>query len=306
MPLSLQHLRSRVRRSAPGEEALFLMDAQERKSIVERATVPEHGLSLMQSVSGGEPVLAEDFLCFVRNDWIVVVGYPLSYEGPGREFSAESLGRILERFNPGFASVMGPRIPDAVPGACRERRQDAYYTVSLEGFEPGGAARRAARRAAKEARVERARIMGEEHRRLTLEFICRASLPHRAQDLLWKMPRFVAGSGDSLVLNARDARGTLLAFWVVDLEPGPFSTYVIGCHSRRPYVPGASDLLCNELIEVSRERGKRFVHLGLGLSPGLRRFKEKWGGVPGPDYEEAEFVLRRPSLLDAIRGAILP
>ncbi|MCF8062436.1 MAG: hypothetical protein K9M82_07970 [Deltaproteobacteria bacterium] len=280
-----------------------MIDVRERQWILDRATVPEHGLSLMTSVSGGEPFLVKDILCFARSNWLVVVGYPLA--GAGREGGADleaSLESILDRFKPRFASIIAPEIPMSVAGFCREKQRDVYYTVPLEGFQPGGTARRAVRRASKEVHVEWAGAMDEAHRRLTLEFLGRARLSHRVQDLFFKMPRFVSDSSNAFVLNARDARGELVAFYVVDLEPVAFSTYVIGCRSGKRHVPGASDLLCNELIRVSAERGKRFVHLGLGLTPGIRRFKRKWGGVPGPDYESADLVLRRPSLLDALRG----
>lgn len=279
-----------------------MIDDRERRTILDRATVPEHALTLMESVSGGEPFRAEGLLCFSKGDWLVVLGYPLEGEPPDAAGLETSVRRALERFQPRYASILAPEVPKPFVEESRERERDAYYTVTLEGFEAGTKARRAVRRASREARVERSPHMGESHRRLTLEFLARIKPPHRVQDLLWKMPRFVAGSADALVLDALDEKGELLAFWVVDLEPGPFSTYVIGCHSRQHYLPGASDLLCSELLRLSRERGKRFVHLGLGLTPGVRRFKEKWGGVPGPAYDAVEVVLRRPSLLDVLRG----
>ena len=280
-----------------------MIDNREQRHILDRATVPEHALTLMESVSGGEPFWIEGLLCFSRGDWLVVVGYPLEGGEPPEPGGIEASVRgVLERFQPRFASVVAPRVPESLAASSRERDRDVYYTVPLEGFRPGEKARRAARRAAREVRVERARTMGEAHRELSREFLARVRPPHRVQDLIWKMPRFTAGAEDALVLNARDEQGKLSAFWVADLEPGPFSTYVIGCHSRKRYVPGASDLLCSELLRLSREQGKRFVHLGLGLTPGIRRFKEKWGGVPGPDYEAVELVLRRPSLLDVLRG----
>lgn len=278
------------------------MDVRERQRILAGASVPEHGVALMESVSGGEPFWVEERLCFARGDWLVVVGYPLEGGAEGPAETEARLGRILERFKPRFASIVAPRIPKALAASSRERERDVYYTVPLEAFQPGKKARRGAGRAAREVRVERARTMDEAHRALSLEFLARVKPPHRVQDLLWKMPRFAAESENALVLNARDGQGNLVAFWVADLEPGPFSTYVIGCHSRRRYVPGASDLLCDELLRLSGERGKRFVHLGLGLTPGIRRFKEKWGGVPGPEYRAVEMVLRRPSFLDVLRG----
>jgi len=102
------------------------------------------------------------------------------------------------------------------------------------------------------------------------------------------------------VLNAWGPARKLAAFYVVDVSAEAFSTYVIGCHSKKNYVMGASDLLLHELISVSTELDKSYIHLGLGVNDGIRRFKEKWGGVPSLKYEMCEFAVRKPSFLEAI------
>ena len=49
-------------------------------------------------------------------------------------------------------------------------------------------------------------------------------------------------------------------------------------------VPGASDLLFEEMVKLSQSQGKKAINLGLGVHAGIRRFKEKWGGVPFLPY----------------------
>ena len=34
------------------------------------------------------------------------------------------------------------------------------------------------------------------------------------------------------------------------------------------------------MLQLARSEAKQAVNLGLGLHPGVRRFKEKWGGRP--------------------------
>ena len=63
---------------------------------------------------------------------------------------------------------------------------------------------------------------------------------------------------------------------------------------------GASDLLLFELINLSLEYDKRYIHLGLGVNTGIRRFKAKWGGVPMRRYEMCELVLKKPSLFEML------
>lgn len=98
----------------------------------------------------------------------------------------------------------------------------------------------------------------------------------------------MAGSETACVLNARDESGLLNAFYVVELAAQRFDTYVLGCYSRQPYVPHASDLLFWEMIDMARTRGKSLINLGLGVNEGISRFKKKWGGVPYLAYEFCE------------------
>ncbi|WP_300686979.1 TraB/GumN family protein, partial [uncultured Bilophila sp.] len=71
---------------------------------------------------------------------------------------------------------------------------------------------------------------------------------------------------------------------LLDFTPGPFCSYVIGAHSRAYYTPHAADLLFARMLEAARREGKGYIHLGLGVNEGIRRFKEKWGGRPALPY----------------------
>jgi lysylphosphatidylglycerol synthetase-like protein (DUF2156 family) len=102
------------------------------------------------------------------------------------------------------------------------------------------------------------------------------------------MPDYIGHSSTAFVLNAREKKGKLCAFYVVDLAAGGFTTYVLGTYSKKNYVPHASDLLFLEMMELTREHGKDIINLGLGVNQGIRRFKEKWGGVPFLKYEFCE------------------
>lgn len=116
------------------------------------------------------------------------------------------------------------------------------------------------------------------------------------------MPEFVARADTAFVLNAWDKASKLAAFYVIDVEARQFSNYIIGCHSKKNYVLGASDLLLFELVNLNLEYNKQYIHLGLGVNAGIRRFKEKWGGVPTRRYEMCELAAKKPSILDTLRA----
>jgi hypothetical protein len=69
-------------------------------------------------------------------------------------------------------------------------------------------------------------------------------------------------------------------------------SYLIGAHSRTHYTAHASDLLFLKMIQLARREHKDYVHLGLGVNDGIRRFKTKCGGTPSVRYEMAAWEER--------------
>ena len=138
--------------------------------------------------------------------------------------------------------------------------------------------------------------MGDAHRELIKEFLNRAKPPQRIENLFSSMPEYVAAAPSARVINAWFAKGVLSAFYVIDLAAADFANYIIGCYSRQNYVRGASDLLVDELIKMSAENGKAYIHMGLGVNDGVRRFKEKWGARPTRPYEMCELVFKKTAV----------
>jgi hypothetical protein len=48
------------------------------------------------------------------------------------------------------------------------------------------------------------------------------------------------------------------------------------------------------MVNLAQAEGKKAINLGLGVNAGIRRFKEKWGGVPFLPYASA--MIRRGSV----------
>lgn len=276
----------------------MITDTQERE-ILTRAYVPEHIVGLMTRVSGGEPFLIDDFFCCVTRNLVIVVGYPLEHS-----FRVDDLDsvfdNVIDLFHPAYVSIAAPELPSSISASCRERESDYYYTLDLQALPIRSQAQKAAMKALQHAVVERANRLGDAHYEVAEEFVARVNPAPRVRELLFRMWDYVGRSRGSRVLSAWTSRDRLAAFYVVDLSARDFSTYVIGCHSKMNYVQGASDLLFSEMIQVSKEQDKKYIHLGLGVNEGIRRFKTKWGGRQGLRYEMCEVAVRKPSLFDAI------
>lgn len=264
-----------------------MITSDQERWILKKAYVPEHIASLMVIISKGQPFLSDDYLYYVGDTWGILVGYPFD-----SEFSQENLMITFEdvtsRYQGRSWSIIAPRLsPELIP-SCGEHQSDTYFTLNYDDFDSKESLGRIAEKATSRLMVEVTREMSPEHETLIKEFAEREKPEILIEEFYHAMPGYVRRSSTALVLNARDFHGGLSAFYVLDLAADNFATYVVGCHSKERYVPHASDLLFFEMVNMARESGKAYVHLGLGVNPGIRRFKEKWGGKPTLSYEHCK------------------
>jgi hypothetical protein len=278
-----------------------MITRREEEYVRENAYVPEHVIPLMVGISQAEPFFQEDHLFFLKGDGMIFVGYPL-----GRGFQGEAFTRILEKmqekFQPATTWFIAPGIPESLGPRIQRRETDEYYRLDLRQSMGRRRLQREVEKASLVLRVERERAWSPEHTTLTREFLEKEELNPRVRELYLRMPQALAHSETSLVLSARDSKGRLSAFFVLDLGSPKFATYVVGCYSRSHYLPHASDLLFQEMILLARENTKEYVHLGLGVSEGVRRFKRKWGGVPDLPYFAGEITPRGMTGLSWLRA----
>ena len=264
-----------------------MISPRDEEYVRQKAYLPEHIVPLMTGLSGAEPFLREGHLFFVKEDGMIFIGYPL--EG---EFREEIFTRLLEKgqgeFHPAAIWFIAPRIPKSLQDRVRQREADDYYRLDLPLLTVKRSLARPVEKAGRLLRVEKDRAWSREHAALTREFLEKENLNPRVRELYMRMDRLLAHSGTSLVLSARDSRGLLSAFFVIEMGAQKFATYVVGCYSQSHYAPHASDLLFHEMIGLARENQKDYIHLGLGVSEGIRRFKRKWGGFPFLRYEFGE------------------
>ena len=283
-----------------------MITADQEKWILEKAYVPEHIVSLMVIVSKGQPFLSDGFLFFVGDNWGILVGYPLNSEFSPEIFTT-TFKDVTSRFPSRYWWVIAPSLPEEVFSSCGERQSDTYYKLSFDDFDVQGTLRRVAEKATSRLMVEVTRVMTPEHEGLITEFIERENPGSLIREFYHAMPDYVIRSETSLVLNARDFNGLLSAFYVLDFAANDFATYVVGCHSKERYVSHASDLLFFEMVNMAREYGKGYINLGLGVNPGIRRFKEKWGGKPSLSYEFCEYrsgIPNIPSMIDSLMSRL--
>ncbi|NOZ59791.1 MAG: GNAT family N-acetyltransferase [Euryarchaeota archaeon] len=248
-----------------------MLSASEGRYVLERAYVPEQLVHYFTAISRAEPFLLEDCVCYAGEGHVSLIAYPLSSDlskfRPG-----EVLERAVERFKPAQAAVISPSRIEVEPLAVLERGSDHYYLLELEKLRLRKKLRSGIRSAGRRLEVEEGEF-GEEHRALVEEFLERG-VGERTSQLFLRLPDY-ASRDEPLLLEAR-RRGTLVAFSIFDFS-SRFAFYMFNFISRRRYVPGASDLLLYQGVQRALEEGKKLMNLGLGISRGVARFKEKWG-----------------------------
>jgi len=255
-----------------------MLNDQERKWIYRHAYLPEHLPDYVAAVSGAEPFLQRNYLYFLAKKHLIFNGYPLVAES---DPAASIYDAVCQRLQPNSAALIASTI--WLPAEQLEQQTvDNYYRLDLPLPSTDASVAYMVRRARRDLRVSRGRF-GKEHRKIIKAFVGRHRFNRRQKDLFKHIPRYLRASDSAVLLEARK-QNTLVAFNVVDVGAADYAFYLFSFRAAKIKVPGASDLLFQTMVSQAQAQGKKAVNLGLGVNAGIRRFKEKWGGVPFLNY----------------------
>lgn len=280
-----------------------MISSEQEEYILHHAYIPEHLISLMVGLSGGEPFYEENFVFFVKKEQLIFIGYPLPEIHASKDFTSV-LRHCLKKFRPQVTWFIAPEIPPSIRAEVFERESDFYYILKISSAAFPKKLLRAAEKAGQQLNVEKSRQFSLEHILISEEYLGRDTLPPRIKELFARLPNYIKHSPSCLILSARNKQGKLSAYYVLELAGKKFITYVLGGYSRENYVPHASDLLFYEMYRLANELQKEYIHLGLGVNEGIRRFKMKWGGHPYLPYEAGAILSKSQiyfSIFDTLR-----
>ena len=264
-----------------------MLDKEERRLVYEHAYLPEHLTDYVEAVSGAEAHLLDDYLCFKQRNHLIFIGYPLKNK---KRNTQKAYDAACERFRPTTVAIIAPEIW-LPPQTYEAQPEDSYYRLKLPLASVDPEVSYMVRRAGRELRVERG-VFGKEQKRLVKGFISGHALSQEQKEVYKGIPPYIKRSRSALLLEAR--RGDdLVAFNIVDMGSADYAFYLFNIRSMKANVPGASDLLFHEMVGKAQAEGKQTLNLGLGIHPGVRRFKEKWGAKPFLTHASA-LVTRKP------------
>jgi hypothetical protein len=270
----------------------------EREYIEENAYLPEHIPQYVTAVSKTEPFLVDDYIVHAKRNHLVFVGYPLR-----EAFNEKQMGKALEeamkRYKPKSVALIAPAIPFDMNGS-NHPPSDHYYRLDLSTLSISQKLRNMLTRASRELSVERTRTFGREHKKLVDNFLKTHRVDEGTQFIFKRIDKYLSSSTTVWVFDARNSRGELVAFDVAEFKPRDYVIYMFNFTSDALYVPGASDLLLSNVVQVSKEKGRKYVNLGLGINRGVTFFKKKWGGVAFLPYASCLYHPARKENLEEL------
>lgn len=277
---------------------LNMLDREERQYVHQRACIPEQVPEYVAAVSGAEPFLWDDYLCYLAGEMLIFVGYPL--EGPlEAEKLREQVQAARARFRAASLTLIAPQVPLGFR-PLGSGGPDHYFRLDLEKCAVQGKLLSTLNRAARELRVEEGQELRDEHLRCVAEFLDSRKFGEATRGIFTKIPVYAAVVSTSRVFTARDGAGRLAAFTVAEFGARDYAFYMFNFRSPGNQAPGASDLLLNELVSKARAWGKRYVNLGLGINEGVTFFKKKWGGYPFLPYVHCQSPGSKTSMFKSL------
>jgi hypothetical protein len=243
--------------------------------IAEHAYVPEHLPHYVTAISRTEPFLIGDFVVYIIGDHLIFVGYPLDGNFDDARM-LQTLGEAKKRFEPDIVSILAPEISGELKD-CLQSQPDSYYRLDLSQLVIPNKTGNMLRRAGRDIIVSVGKFRWG-HKRLFRNFMKTRSLDDATRFIFERVSKY-ARCDNVAVLDARNKRGDLVAFDIMDYSAQHYAFYMFNCRSRKYNIPGASDLLLAHAIERAQEQGKRYLNLGLGIDEGITFFKKKWGAA---------------------------
>jgi len=271
-----------------------MLSPDDQRFVYHHAYVAEHLPDYVQAVSGAEPTLHENYLCYVRAEHLIFVGYPLGHECTDVEQAYVS---ACKRFRPATVAIIAPSI-SFHGNELIESMEDVYYKLDLPLTSVPPAAAYMIRRASRELRVCEGSY-GKDHERLVADFLAARAVGPSHEEIFRRIPAYLKQSRTASLVEGWKG-DQLIVFSILDLGSATYGFYMFSFRSLTAGIPGASDALVYEMTRMAEASRKSAINLGLGINQGVMHFKKKWGAVPLLPYASALIRKRAKSLLSVL------
>lgn len=254
------------------------------------AYVPEHLPDYLGAFSDSTFSRDRDFVYYSSSNNLNIIAYPLTADTalPGFE---DHIIELAVKLRPAALKVISP-VPLKIIGyKCKKSQRDFYSCLDLSRVRQNAKLRNMLKRSAQVVKVEQGNAFTREHLKLMSEFIKQKGLDRIQEVFFHRLPDYLCQCSRAFMTEARYLKdNTLAGYSIFDPGEGNYGFYLFNIPSSDSRkIPGMNDLLLNCGIKSLIYRGKKFLNMGLGISPGIEQFKAKWGAVPFLPYYYQQF-----------------
>jgi hypothetical protein len=244
------------------------------------AYVPEHIPDYFCSFSDADPFLDHDLIYYTHSGGMNIIAYPLTPDS-SRPGLIDHITSLAGKFKPRSIKTISPvqlNISGYKPGISEK---DFYSCLELDRINKNAKLRNMLKRASADVYVSRTGSFTKEHLLIFSDFIKIKEFDLEKAAFFHRLPDYLAQSPGSLIIEARFIKDQRLAgFTVFESGLGDYGFYLFNISANESRkIPGINDLLLDGAINEIKALGKKFINMGLGVNPGIERFKAKWGAA---------------------------
>jgi hypothetical protein len=267
------------------------------------AAVPEQVVAYVCAVAGSRSRMIADCVGYASGGTLVLVGYPLHDPHDAKAMTA-AVNEALDMPGLERITVIGPARPPQAPEKASVT-EDSYYGLPVPVPPPGQKLRNLIRRARRELSIVQGRRLENDHTALVQRYLGERRLAAGMRHIFRQLPRYLEASAGSLIVSARLADGRLAAFAVGEFASLATAFFMFCFRNADLAPPGSADLVLSGLLNEALQRGHTRMNLGLGVSTGIRFFKQKWGAEPFLPYVETSWELKPQGFISKVRSLVV-
>lgn len=267
------------------------MISQDMEFSLQHAYVPEHLPDYMGAFSEAAFSLDRDIVYYSSSNSLNIIAYPLTADTTSLSGFKEHIAELAEKLRPGTIKVISPLYLKIDGYKCKNSERDFYSCLELSKVRQNAKLRNMLKRSAQVVKVEQGNAFTMEHLKLMSEFIKQKGLDREQEVFFHRLPDYLSQCSRSFMTEARYLKdNTLAGYSIFDPGEGNYGFYLFNIPSSDSRkIPGMNDLLLNCGIKSMISRGRDFLNMGLGISPGIEQFKAKWGAERFLPYHYQHF-----------------
>lgn len=252
--------------------------------------VPEHIPEYFCPFSDAEPFRDNDLAYYTHSGAVSIIGYPLASDSRVEGIESHVI-QLAAKLKPPLIKVISP-VQLNIPGyKCKSYENDFYFCLELSKINMKAKLRNMLSRASQNVYVRKIDNFTREHLLVLQSFIKKKNFNREKTIFFHRLPDYLWQSSQSLLVEARLRKDESLAgFSIFHCGPGPYGFYLFNItNANSEKFPGINDLLLEQAIKEIKTQGKQYMNMGLGVNPGIKKFKAKWGAVPFLPYYYQDF-----------------